>query len=185
MMVLSGSLTPQAPQDFYAWCVNRATDAAINVIVDASGEPLRRALATKPFIVKPNRAELARTLDTPLESDNALRDAIRRLRETDHGRSRLSLAEFKALVREQYFMLLIDSEGAIAAISTLLPPDADLRRKACQAIKTVLSAPGEVTGEAAARLRRITQLFAAEVGRGLRKGIARPIMSSIDAAKAS
>lgn len=79
LMVLSGSLTPNAPQDFYAWCANRATDAAINAIVDASGEPLRRALASRPFVVKPNRAELAKTLDTPLESDDALRHAIRRL----------------------------------------------------------------------------------------------------------
>ena len=35
---------------------------------------------------------------------------------------RLTLAEFKALVREQYFMLLIDEEAALAAIPSLLPP---------------------------------------------------------------
>lgn len=79
LMVLSGSLPPGAPQDFYAWCVNRATDSAVNTILDASGEPLRRALASKPFIVKPNRSELAKTLDTPIESDAALRDAIKEL----------------------------------------------------------------------------------------------------------
>jgi hypothetical protein len=108
-------------------------------------------------------------------------EAIRRIRQDYPEASQLTLADFKAMVRDQYFMLLIDSEGAIAAIPALLPPDADLRHKACEAIKTVLSAPGEVTGEAAARLRRITQLFEAEVGRGLRKGIAPPIMSSVEA----
>jgi tagatose 6-phosphate kinase len=79
VMVLSGSLTPGAPQDFYGYCVKRATEYAVNTIVDASGEPLRRALPARPLVVKPNRSELARTLDAPIESDAALRDAIRQL----------------------------------------------------------------------------------------------------------
>jgi fructose-1-phosphate kinase PfkB-like protein len=48
-------------------------------IVDAAGEPLRKALASKPLVVKPNRSELAKTLDTPIESDAAFRDAIKQL----------------------------------------------------------------------------------------------------------
>ena len=112
-------------------------------------------------------------------------EAIRRIRQDYSRASQLTLADFKAMVRDQYFMLLIDREAAIAAIPALLPPDADLRRKACEAIKRVLSAPGEVTGEAAARLTRITQLFEVEAGRGFRKAIAPPIVSSVDATKAS
>jgi tagatose 6-phosphate kinase len=79
VLVLSGSLPPGAPTDFYAFCVNRATECAVMSIVDASGEPLAKALASKPLVVKPNRAELARTLDAPIESDGALRDAIKQL----------------------------------------------------------------------------------------------------------
>ena len=79
LMVLSGSLTPGAPQDFYAWCINRAHDSAIHSILDAAGEPLNRALASRPLVVKPNRSELARSLDTPIESDAAFRDAIKQL----------------------------------------------------------------------------------------------------------
>jgi tagatose 6-phosphate kinase len=79
VLVLSGSLPPGAPQDFYAYCVNRATESAVMTIVDAAGEPLRRALASKPLVVKPNRSELAKTLDTPIESENAFRDAIKQL----------------------------------------------------------------------------------------------------------
>jgi hypothetical protein len=112
-------------------------------------------------------------------------EAIRRIRQDYPRASQLTLADFKAMVRDQYFMLLIDRDAAIAAIPALLPPDADLRRKTFEAIKKVLSAPGEVTGEAAARLARIAQLFEAEAGRELRKAIAPPIVSSVDAAKAS
>lgn len=79
VLVLSGSLPPGAPQDFYAYCVNRATECAVMTLIDAAGEPLRRALASKPLVVKPNRIELAKTLDTPIESDAAFRDAIKHL----------------------------------------------------------------------------------------------------------
>lgn len=79
VLVLSGSLPPGAPQDFYGFCVNRATDCAANAIVDATGEALRRALPARPLVVKPNRAELAKTLDVPIESDAALRDAVKKL----------------------------------------------------------------------------------------------------------
>jgi hypothetical protein len=85
--------------------------------------------------------------------------AIRRLRGVADDKPRPTLAEFKALVREQFFMLLIDEEAALAAIPDLLPADAALRRKAFAALPEVLSAAGELTGEALNRLRRIARLF--------------------------
>jgi Protein of unknown function (DUF3141) len=112
-------------------------------------------------------------------------EAIRRIRQDYPAASRLTLAAFKAMVRDQFFMLLIDPEAAVAAIPALLPPEADLRRKAFSAIKSVLSASGEITGEAAERLARIAQLFEVEAGRPLRKVIAPPTVSSADIAKAS
>ena len=78
-------------------------------------------------------------------------------------RSRTTLAEFKAIVREQYYMLLLDQEAALGAIPDLLPPDKDACRKAFAALLKVLSASGETTGEAADRLRRIAKLFGSEI----------------------
>jgi len=85
--------------------------------------------------------------------------AVRRIRIEHEGMSRLTLSEFKALVREQYFMLLIDTEATLAAIPGLLPRDVEARRKAFAAIRKVLSARAEITGEVATRLQRIAQLF--------------------------
>ncbi len=79
LLVLSGSLPPQAPQDFYAECMRAANAAGIRTILDARGEPLKQALSLKPFVVKPNRAELAETVGTTLDSDKSLRDAVRQL----------------------------------------------------------------------------------------------------------
>jgi pimeloyl-ACP methyl ester carboxylesterase len=88
--------------------------------------------------------------------------AIRRLRGVQDDRPRPTLAEFKTLLREQYFMLLLDEEATLNAIPDLLPSDRDLRRKALAALRQVLSASGEIAGETAERLQRITELFGIE-----------------------
>ena len=95
-------------------------------------------------------------------------EAIRRLRATQDGAKRLPLSEFKALVREQFFMLLIDAEAAVAALPELLPAG-DARRKTVATIREVLSARGEIEGEVAERLHRIARLLGVEkeaAGRG-------------------
>jgi hypothetical protein len=89
-------------------------------------------------------------------------EMVRRIRNAREGGSRLTLAAFKALVREQYFMLLIDPEAALAAIPDLLPPDDDTRRKAFAVVRQVISARGEIASEVAERLAQIAQLFGVE-----------------------
>jgi len=85
-------------------------------------------------------------------------EALRRARADDSG-PRLTLAEFKSLVREQFFMLLLDQEASLAAIPKLLPRNAEARRNGLAVIREVLSASAEISGEAAKRLRRVTELF--------------------------
>ena len=63
------------------------------------------------------------------------------------------------MVGEQYFMLLLDTEASLGAIPDLLPRDLDARRKAMGAIRTVLGARGEITGEVETRLHHIAKLF--------------------------
>jgi 1-phosphofructokinase family hexose kinase len=80
-LVLSGSLPPRAPQDFYARCARLARKGGVPVVLDARREPLRLALAEQPVVVKPNREELAETVGFKLDCDSALRDAITSLLE--------------------------------------------------------------------------------------------------------
>lgn len=77
----------------------------------------------------------------------------------EHGG--LTLEEFKQLLREQFFALLLDRDGALAAIPQMLPGDVDVRNEALDKIRQVVSAAGEVAGEQAERLMRIEKLFAA------------------------
>jgi len=86
-------------------------------------------------------------------------EAMRRLRGVDCGGPQLTLAEFKAMVRKQFFLLLIDEEAAIAALPKLLPASPEARRTAFHWLRQVLSARGDIAGEVAARLRRIAGCF--------------------------
>jgi tagatose 6-phosphate kinase len=78
-LVLSGTLTPVAPQDFYARCVTQAFNHGVKTIVDATGEPLRLALGAKPYVAKPNRGEIGRTLGVDTSTEKGLRDGARQL----------------------------------------------------------------------------------------------------------
>ena len=86
-------------------------------------------------------------------------EIVRRIRRELPGSAVLPLPEFKALVRDQFYMLLIDEDAALAAISKMLPDDSATRRQALEAIKRVLTAGGPIEGQAQARLARVTQLF--------------------------
>ena len=67
-------------------------------------------------------------------------------------------------MREQYYMLLIDQEAAFAALPDLLP-DPSLRRKTLAAVRGVLSAAGEISGEVAERLDRLARVLGIETRR--------------------
>jgi hypothetical protein len=85
-------------------------------------------------------------------------EIVRRLRREKVAPS-LSLAEFKALVREQFYVLLIDQEAAVKAIPQMLPEDAAPRQQMLDIIKRVLAACGPLDGDDQTRLARITRLF--------------------------
>jgi hypothetical protein len=90
-------------------------------------------------------------------------EALRRMRRENEA-SRLTLSQFKTLVREQFFMLILGQEASLAAIPTMLPQDMELRRAAVAAIREVISVADEISGETATRLKRVAQLFG--VGEG-------------------
>jgi hypothetical protein len=83
-------------------------------------------------------------------------EMLRRIRE-EH--TELSLAEFKRIVREQFYMLLIDADAALEALPAMLPKDEQERAAGFAVIGKVLEAGGEVTGDVAERLERVRALF--------------------------
>ena len=62
-------------------------------------------------------------------------------------------------MREQFYMLLIDTEAALAAIPSMLPDDSDTRQKAFDLICQVLTTRGESSAQDRERIQRVGRLF--------------------------
>lgn len=73
-VVLSGSLPPGLPDDYYVPLIHLAKIAGIPVILDTSGPSLLPAVAARPLLVKPNATEAAQLLDGQMRG---LEDAVR------------------------------------------------------------------------------------------------------------
>jgi hypothetical protein len=84
-------------------------------------------------------------------------ELVRHIRRT-HGD--MPLSEFKALVREQYLILLIDQDAALAAIPAMLPAEPEIRKTAVDVLNQVLSVRGPMSGDVGDRMQRIKRLFA-------------------------
>jgi pimeloyl-ACP methyl ester carboxylesterase len=106
-------------------------------------------------------------------------EAMRRIREQHRS---LPLAEFKAVLREQYFMLLVDEEAAVEAIPGLLPENREERAQALEILSNVLTAAGPLSEVAAQRMKRVEEIFEITTSAGKSLGVGAevkaPFMSS-------
>jgi len=82
---------------------------------------------------------------------------LRKIRAEYQG---VTLDEFKKILREQFFSLLLDRDGALAAIPQMLPNDPAVRTQILDAIHRTIKAIGEPTGERAERLAQVDKMFA-------------------------
>ena len=76
-LILSGSLPPSCPGDFYQALTTDAAKAGCRVILDADGERLRHGLMAEPYLIKPNRAELEALTGMSLRTTDDVLDAAR------------------------------------------------------------------------------------------------------------
>jgi tagatose 6-phosphate kinase len=79
-VALCGSLPPGLPVGAYAELVRAARTAGVYVLLDTSGEPLRRGIAARPDAVKPNAQELTQLTglaDPPRAAGEARRRGAR------------------------------------------------------------------------------------------------------------
>lgn len=98
-LVLTGSLPPGCPKDFYLRLMSDAP--GLNVALDADGEALRYAVDGKPALVKPNRKELEGLTGRPMEEISDIRRGAEELIERGAGAVVVSLGDKGALAVAQ------------------------------------------------------------------------------------
>jgi len=80
-VVMSGTITPGGPVNFYNRCTQIARNAGALPVVDAQGAVLIDSLLARPGLVKPNRTELAATVGRKLQTETEVIRAMHELHE--------------------------------------------------------------------------------------------------------
>ncbi|PIQ86124.1 MAG: phosphofructokinase [Candidatus Omnitrophica bacterium CG11_big_fil_rev_8_21_14_0_20_45_26] len=78
-LVASGTLPPGVPDDFYAQLAGKTRDAHLKLIVDTSGEPLKKIKGSGLFLLKPNLRELCDLTGRELASEEDQEKAAKEL----------------------------------------------------------------------------------------------------------
>ena len=77
-LILSGSIPPGCPQDYYRTLIAAVEGLGCRCVLDADGERLKYGLEGKPFMIKPNRFELETMTGQRMDSLSQVRDAAKR-----------------------------------------------------------------------------------------------------------
>ena len=72
----------------------------------------------------------------------------------------LSLAQFKAMVRDQFFVLQLEPDRAIEALASIVP-EADARDELLEQVNAIIAAGGSPLAAARDRLTRLSALLGA------------------------
>ena len=71
-LILSGSIPSSLPADIYEQIMGKLENRNIRFVVDASGKLLVNSLKYKPFMIKPNKAELSEIFGKTLENEEEI-----------------------------------------------------------------------------------------------------------------
>lgn len=126
-LVLAGSIPPSLPRDLYARLTSRLTSRltarvtgrGIRVVVDAEGEALTAVLPDRPFLIKPNRAELEGLMGRSLSAESDLREAATALQQAGAQNVLVSLGGEGALLLDEYGKFHRAPAAAVTPVNTV------------------------------------------------------------------
>ena len=111
VLVLAGSIPPSLPRNTYRAVMERLDGRGVRFVVDAEGAVLTETLPRRPFLVKPNRAELEGIAGRPLPTDADLRNAAAELQRAGARNVLVSLGSDGAM--------LLDADGGYHRVPAL------------------------------------------------------------------
>lgn len=101
-LVLAGSIPASLPADIYERILARLSDRRLKTVVDATGRLLLNVLKYKPFLVKPNIAELGEMFGVELTSDAETELYARKLQDMGAVNVLVSMDGDGALLIDEY-----------------------------------------------------------------------------------
>jgi pimeloyl-ACP methyl ester carboxylesterase len=122
------------------------------------GGPIEAAVRALLYVRLPDRS-----------ADERGFQAIKEIAPMLPTKDRVGLVRLKTIMREQFLILTLDQERAIAALPHLLPKDATERNMWLSALRRIATARGEPTGEVRRRLQQIEAVYAVKAPAEARK----------------
>ena len=124
-LILTGSLPPACPVDYYRTLAEAAATENCRVLLDADGDRLRTGLKAKPFLIKPNRYELEMLTGRTLDSIDKLMSAAQELIDGGVGVVAVSMGGEGALItdgKEAWHTpgLKVDVKSTVAAGDSMI-----------------------------------------------------------------
>jgi 1-phosphofructokinase family hexose kinase len=172
-VILSGSLPPGVPEDYYATLIGLGHKYGCRLIVDTSGEPLRQAVKGHPDFVKPNREEAEWLSGYVIEGRGSAENALKNILSAGAKEGAISLGgegliwrsatEGKTLFAKAPQLAARSSVGsgdatiagfAFAEHQGLEREEALRLAAACGAANCLAEGPGRARADDIARLRR-------------------------------
>lgn len=101
-LVLAGSVPNTLRQDIYEEILSELSGRGIRFAVDATGELLSNVLKYRPFLIKPNRAELSELCGRDLRTDDEIAAAAMELKEKGAVNVLVSLGGDGALLVDEF-----------------------------------------------------------------------------------
>jgi len=171
-VIMSGSLPPGIPMNFYGTLVETAHTSGARVFLDTSGEPFKSALTAKPDFIKPNREEAESWSGSKIDSSNSAKAVLLSMLQSGAAAGAISLgasglvwlsAGENAIIAKVPTLTTRSTVGsgdatiagfAFAAQQGMNPCDAVRLAAACGSANCLADAPGRANSADIARLQQ-------------------------------
>ncbi len=120
IVCMGGSLPAGAPIDLYVRLVNLIKSKGGKVILDTSGESLKEGIKSKPFAIKPNKAEVEAILSIKLDTIENIKTALKYFSEKGIELSVISMGKdgLYAYNNEKYYKVTPPVLKALNAVGS-------------------------------------------------------------------
>ena len=118
-LVLAGSIPSSLPGDTYIRLLSRMKNRNVRFVVDAEGALLTSTLPYHPFLVKPNREELAALIGHPLPTEDDVKFAATEIQKQGAKNVLVSLGSSGALLLDEYGVFHREAALPIVPVNTV------------------------------------------------------------------
>lgn len=99
--ILSGSIPQGLPDDTYENICKKLQGKEVKIVIDATGELLKKTLKYKPFLIKPNKEELGEIFNTKIETTNQILEYSQKLQQEGAQNILVSLGKEGAILLDE------------------------------------------------------------------------------------